>query len=418
MDVVVLLAGDPALLRGEALLALQELSAAGIQVQPFDPALLSGRHVVVDALLGIGVRGPLRAEWIAVIQAMNACGAPILSLDLPSGLEPDTGRALPAVRAGLTISFLALKQGLLLAQGPEHTGTLVFDDLGVASAATVAPAMLRIDLACLAAALPPRPRDSHKGMFGRVLFIGGGAGMPGAVRLAAESALRAGAGLVTVASLPEHLVPITATRPELMFHAVAEAADIDDVLHVFDVVAIGPGLGRSAWAQALIDRVFTRHRAGQRLVVDADALNLLAAGHGPQHCPDWILTPHPGEAARLLGTDTHALQSDRMAALEALCQRRGGTIVLKGSGTLVGRLGSTPRLCPLGNPGMAVPGMGDVLTGAVAGLVAQSADPMAGTVAAVYAHAMAGDRCAKGGVRGILAGDVAQELRAVLAQLP
>jgi NAD(P)H-hydrate epimerase len=153
-------------------------------------------------------------------------------------------------------------------------------------------------------------------------------------------------------------------------------------------------------------------------VVDADALNLIAAGHGIGQCEDWVLTPHPGEAARLLGMTIAEVQGDRLAALAALCERRGGTIVLKGAASLVGRKGEVPRLCDRGNPGMAVPGMGDVLTGAIAGILAQCGQPFVATTAAVYAHSVAGDRAARLGLRGVLAQEVATELRAVLAPLP
>jgi NAD(P)H-hydrate epimerase len=241
--------------------------------------------------------------------------------------------------------------------------------------------------------------------------------MPGAVRLAAEAALRVGAGLVTVASLPEHLGAVVGARPELMFHALSAASDVDAPLAVADVVALGPGLGRGPWAKQILSAVLAARRPDQRLVVDADALNLIAAGHGPSRIEDWVLTPHPGEAARLLGIGIADVQADRLAALRALCERRGGTIVLKGATSLVGHRGEVTRLCDRGNPGMSVPGMGDVLTGAVAGLLAQTSHVFAATSAAVYAHAVAGDRCARLGVRGMLALEVAQELRAVLAQL-
>jgi NAD(P)H-hydrate epimerase len=203
-----------------------------------------------------------------------------------------------------------------------------------------------------------------------------------------------------------------------MFHGVCDASDVDAVLAQADVIAVGPGLGRSDWARALLQHVLRQRQGGQRLVVDADALNLIAEGVALQRCADWVLTPHPGEAARLLGIYTEAVQEDRLAALSALCKQRGGTIVLKGAATLIRQTGSIPLLCEKGNPGMAVPGMGDVLTGALTGLLAQGAEPFAAAAAAVYAHAVAGDRCARNGVRGVLALDVARELRAVLALLP
>ncbi|HTQ35477.1 MAG TPA: NAD(P)H-hydrate dehydratase [Steroidobacteraceae bacterium] len=419
LAVEVLLVADAAALRGEARQAHHDLLEAGLQPLGFAASALAGADVVVDALLGIGVRAPLREEWVRVIAALNACQRPVFALDVPSGLDPDQGRALPAVHATATISFLGLKQGLFVGAGPEHAGEILFDALRVEGAPDAGPpVLLRLTHEDLTRVLPQRPRQSHKGQFGRVLIVGGGTGMPGAVRLAAEAALRVGAGLVTVASLPEHLAVVVGPRPELMFHAVREAADVQPVAAVADVIALGPGLGRDGWAKGVLAAVLAARRPGQRLVVDADALNLIAAGHGPARMDDWVLTPHPGEAARLLGTGIADIQADRLAALHALCGKRGGTVVLKGATSLVGRQGEVPRLCDRGNPGMSVPGMGDVLTGAIAGLLAQSHDVLDAVGAAVYAHAVAGDRCARQGVRGVLATEVAQELRAVLAQLP
>jgi len=413
----VLLVGEAQSLRGEAREALQDLREAGLDLQPFDTQALARADVIVDALLGIGARAPLPAPMREAIEAINASGRRIFAIDLPSGLDPDHGHALPAVRATATITFVALKQGLFLGEGPEHTGDIQFDGLQVARAA-IEPALRRITYDSLAEVLPPRPRQSHKGQFGRVLVVGGGEGMPGAVRLAAESALRVGAGLVTVASLPEHLVAVTGTRPELMFHAVRDACDVATAMAAADVIAVGPGLGRDAWASRMLDAVLTNARAGQRIVADADALNLLAADAQRLRLDDWILTPHPGEAARLLGTTTAEIQHDRLAALSALCEQRGGVVVLKGAGTLIGTRGQVPRLCDHGNPGMSAPGMGDVLTGAVAGFLAQTERPFEATAAAVYTHAVAGDHCARAGLRGLLAMEVAQEMRVVLAQLP
>jgi NAD(P)H-hydrate epimerase len=418
LAVNVMLVADAAKLRGEARQAHEDLTGAGVPTQPFDATALALADVVVDALLGIGVRAPLRDEWQQVIAALNTCLKPVLSLDIPSGLDPDLGHALPAVHAAATVSFLGLKQGLYVGEGPEHAGEIFFDGLRVEGAVISGPpALLRLTHEDLACVLPQRPRQSHKSQFGRVLVVGGGTGMPGAVRLAAEAALRVGAGLVTVASLPEHLGTVVGQRPELMFHGLREASDVDVPMAVADVVALGPGLGRDSWAKGVLAAVLAARRPAQRLVVDADALNLIAAGHGPARMEDWVLTPHPGEAARLLGIGISDVQADRLAALRALCERRGGTIVLKGATSLVGHPGEVPRLCDRGNPGMSVPGMGDVLTGAIAGLLAQSTQVFAATSAAVYAHAVAGDRCARLGVRGMVALEVAQELRPVLAQL-
>jgi ADP-dependent NAD(P)H-hydrate dehydratase / NAD(P)H-hydrate epimerase len=419
LEVTVMMPGEAGALRGEAAQALADLQALHLPVRAFDAALLRPADVVVDALLGIGVRAPLREAWCEAIAAMNQCARPVLALDLPSGLDPDTGRSLPAVRATVTLTFLALKQGLFLADGPEHVGELHCADLQIPTRTGNAAAMFRrLTDATLAAALPPRGRQSHKGQFGRVLVVGGGAGMPGAVRLTAEAALRVGAGLVTVASLPEHLLPVVGARPELMFKAVRNADDARMALRDTDVIVVGPGLGRDAWAREVLAAVLAGRGPTRQLVVDADALNLIAEGVGLQQCADWVLTPHPGEAARLLGSTTEQVQADRPAALRALCARRGGTIVLKGATTLIGEGATVPGLCDRGNPGMSVPGMGDVLAGALAGMLAQNRRPFDAAAAAVYAHAVAGDRCARQGVRGMLALEVAQELRAVLAALP
>ena len=419
LEVTVMLLGDTGALRGEAAQAFADLQSVSVPVQALDAALLGAADIVVDALLGSGVRAPLREDWHEAIVAINQCARPVLALDLPSGLDPDTGKSLPAVRATVTLTFIALKQGLFLGEGPEHVGELHCADLQLTPPADTPSAVFhRLTDATLAAALPPRGRQSHKGQFGRMLVVGGGTGMPGAVRLAAEAALRMGAGRVTVASLPEHLLPIIGARPELMFKAVRNATDALAVLQEMDVILVGPGLGRDTWAREVFAAVVAGRLPTQQLVVDADALNLMAEGVGLQHCLDWVLTPHPGEAARLLHTSAQQVQTDRPAALRALCAQRGGTIVLKGAMTLIGTGTTVPRLCDRGNPGMSVPGMGDVLAGAIAGLLAQNGKPFDAAAAAVYAHAVAGDRCARQGVRGMLALEVATALRAVLAALP
>ena len=275
-------------------------------------------------------------------------------------------------------------------------------------------AVQRLTEADIAVALPARPSHAHKGSFGSVLVIGGGPGMPGAVRLAAESALRVGAGRVSVASLPQHLAAVVGSRPELMFVAAETGRHIAAALPQAQVVAIGPGLGIGEWAQTLLQVVLDKVHPAQHLVVDADALNLLAALPQPLHREDWILTPHPGEAARLLGVSVADVQADRVAAAAALQHRWGGVVVLKGAGTLIAGPGQVMALCDRGNPGMAIPGMGDVLTGAVAGILAQCRQPWLAARAAVLAHALAGDLCAQRGQRGVLAGEIAQALPRVI----
>ncbi len=408
VTVLALVAADT--LRGDARRAADELVREGGELLAFDGARLTGAELLVDALLGTGLHEPVQQVYRDAIEALNRSGRPILALDLPSGLDGDSGAVLGvAVRASCTITFVAHKTGLFLRDGPEYAGAVLLDDLQVVPLAGEA-GRPTIELACdadMARALPPRPRSAHKGDFGRVLIVGGGPGMPGAVRLAGDACLRSGAGLVTSASAPENLSAIVSGRPELICIAVRSSADIREQLAAATVVAVGPGLGTGEWSRELFAAVLG---CGRPLVIDADGLNLLAlSGLRPPAAA--ILTPHPGEAARLLGVTSAAVQVDRLAALNRLVAITGAVVVLKGAGTLVGAPGKTPKLCVHGNPGMAGPGMGDVLTGAIAGILAQCADPWLAACAGVQAHARAGDELARvEGARGLLALDLAAGL--------
>jgi len=248
--------------------------------------------------------------------------------------------------------------------------------------------------------LSPRPRDAHKGLFGHVLVVGGDYGMGGAVRMAGEAALRVGAGLVSVATRLEHVAGIIAGRPELMCHGVKSPKDLQKLLQRATVIALGPGLGQSMWSKKLFAALV---KAKQPKILDADALNLLA--QNPHKRKDWILTPHVGEAARLLNCSREKIQQDRLAAVKALQNKFGGVIILKGAGTLV--LAAEVKICKAGNPGMASGGMGDVLTGVIAGLLAQGLDLAQAAEMGVCIHAMAGDLAAQErGERGLLAMDL------------
>jgi len=411
LSVRVLSATDPSSLRGDALRAYEDLTAArATAVAPFCAAALADSDVIVDAMLGTGVKHEVRPALHAAIAAINACGKPVFALDVPSGLCADTGfpRGI-AVRADCTITFVGLKSGLFLGDGPEYCGTLFFDDLEVPvpAAPGFEPVLTRLLENEISQALPGRARAAHKGSFGRVLIIGSGPGMPGACRLAGEAALRVGAGLVSVAVAPESAVAVAGGRPELIVHSLRDPAELDEWLERTDVVAIGPGLGKSSWAQRTLARVLEWRGA---TILDADALNLVADADSPAR-DNWILTPHPGEAARLLQTSTESVQLDRLAALRELVGRYGGISVLKGAGTLIGAKGYGAAICERGNPGMAAPGMGDVLTGAIAGVLGQVGDPWVAARVGVLAHAMAGDAEARHGERGLLASEVARELR-------
>lgn len=408
LRVTVIAITDPASLRGDARRACDDFVAAGGHWQRFSPEALKA-DVLVDAVFGTGLVREVSGEPATILAAINAAGRPVVAVDIPSGLETDSGRVLGvAVRADLTVTFIGGKLGFYLGEGPALVGHPVFDALGVPDAAYEGevPQATLIDEGIVRQALPRRPRDAHKGRHGHVLVIGGGPGMPGAARLAGEAALRAGAGLVTVATHPSSAAAI-ATRPELMCIPIEDAGDLAAALERASVIALGPGLGQSPWAQGLWQAAIA---VDKPLVVDADALNLLAMR--PRQSQHWILTPHPGEAARLLGAhSSDDVQDDRLAAGKSLRQRYGGTVVLKGAGSLVLSPESLPQVCDRGNPGMAVAGMGDVLTGLIAGIAGQCSDLALAAQAGVFVHAQAGDLAARRGERGMLAGDLLEQVR-------
>jgi ADP-dependent NAD(P)H-hydrate dehydratase / NAD(P)H-hydrate epimerase len=368
--------------------------------------------VVVDAVFGIGLaRAPTGAAQAAIlaINAAGAAGAGVLAVDVPSGLDADRGVALgDAVRAHLTVTFIGAKLGLYTGAGPDFAGHVVFDALGVEEDV---PGIDALRPALLARGLPRRARTAHKGDMGHVLLVGGDAGMAGAILLAGQAALRGGAGWVSIATRAAHAMALTAAQPELMCHGVEEPRGLRALLERASVIALGPGLGRGEWGRELFSRAL---EAPQPLVIDADGLNWLAENPSQRGAEqeDWVLTPHPGEAARLLGSTPAAVQADRPAATRELQRRYGGVVVLKGAGTLVA--GRELALCPYGNPGMAVGGTGDVLCGLIAALLAQGLGPESAARMGVLAHALAGDRAAARGERGLIPGDLLGELRPLL----
>ena len=410
LDVHVLALTPSDSLQGDARRAFEDFHAAGGRTQPFAASVVATTDcdVIVDAIFGIGLSRAASGAFAAAIDAANASRRPILAVDLPSGLDADSGKAHGStIRAHATVSFIGRKLGCYLGEGPDHAGLRLFADLDVPTQACAkAPATAQlIGAASVRAALPPRLRSAHKGRHGHVLVIGGGPGMGGAARLASEAALRVGAGLVSVVAHPRSSAALIG-RPELMCTMVEEPGELAPLLERASIVAIGPGLGQDRWGRALLQAAFS---SGLPAVVDADALNLLA--QQAQRRDDWVLTPHPGEAARLLGSESAVVQADRLGAARELQRRYGGTVVLKGAATIVQSAGAMPAICDRGNPGMAVAGMGDVLTGVVAGIAAQCRDLALAAEAGVFVHAEAGDRAARSGERGLLAGDVLGELR-------
>ena len=403
---------SPDRLQGTARRAAEAFLGTGLHPEAFAGNGLAGADVLVDALLGTGLDREVGGEWRAAIEAVNACKAPVLAIDIPSGLQADTGQPLGiAVRAAVTVTFIGLKQGLFTGQGREYAGRILFYDLGVPPAvyAGVSPAATLLELSRLRSLLSPRSRAAHKGHFGHVLVIGGNLGFAGAARMAAEAAARTGAGLVSLATRPEHAAVISQMRPEIMAHGVQTALELQPLLERATVIAIGPGLGQSDWALPLFGRA---QDTAKPMVMDADALNLLA--QEPAVNPCWVLTPHPGEAARLLGCDTAEIQADRFAAAGQLQRRYGGVIVLKGSGTLIADLDGAISVCAGGNPGMASGGMGDVLTGFIAGFLAQGYAPGDAARLGVCLHAAAADEAARAGERGLLASDLMPLVRGLI----
>lgn len=403
---------EPDKLQGDARHAFDDAVAAAVSMINYDGQRLDGFDLIVDAMLGTGLDGEVSGVWREAIEAVNEIGSPVVAVDIPSGLSADTGRVMgAAVRADLTVSFIGLKRGLFTADGPDYCGQLYFSDLHVPAEVYghLTPAAKRIDYQALESAIPRRQRNSHKGHHGHVLIVGGDHGMGGAVRLAGEAAARCGAGLVSLATREANVSAITAARPELMCHGVERPAQLRALLQRANVVAIGPGLGSSEWGRAMMAVILESRLP---LVLDADALNLLATD--PMRHDKWVLTPHPGEAARLLGCSTAEIQQDRFTAVVSLEASYGGVVVLKGCGSLVLAGDGEIALCSDGNPGMACGGMGDLLTGVIAALVAQGMGLRQAARLGVVVHAAAGDVAASEGERGLLASDLLSHLRSLL----
>lgn len=390
--------------------ACAEFVAAGGQAGT-QAAALDDADLVVDALLGIGLAGAPHGDVAGVIAAINASPAPVLALDVPSGILAATGAAPgAAVRADVTLQFIARHAGLRTGAALDHAGALELATLDLPSSLFEAagPAAWGWRADALPGVFGLRPRDSHKGRNGHVLCIGGDAGSGGAVLLAADAALHCGAGLLSVATRMAHVPAVLARRPEAMAHGIEAAGELEPLLARAGVLAVGPGLGQSGWGRALFDAVLG---ADAPRVIDADALNLLAQAPRALTARD-VLTPHPGEAARLLGIRIGDVQRDRFAAARALCDAFGAQVVLKGAGTIVASPDGLPAVICAGNPGMAVGGMGDVLTGCIAALLAQGFPARDAAVAGSLLHAAAGDAAARtDGERGLLPSDLMPWLR-------
>lgn len=391
--------------------------AAGVEVKPWGGVLEQDSDLLVDGLLGTGLNKAPAGELAELIEQINAHPAPVLALDIPTGLHADTGCALePAVRADLTVTFVAMKQGLLTADGPDCCGEIAYACLDIRPAVlkSLPAAVERISYQQLAGrheGLASRRGNVHKGRYGHVLVIGGDEGMGGAAAMACEAAARSGAGLVSCATRGSHAQAILMRRPEVMVKPVVSGLELLPLLERASVLAAGPGLGQGSWGELLLQQVL---HTDLPVVLDADALNLLAS-------PGWrqafgerqvIMTPHPGEAARLLDVDIRTVQNDRFAAARDLASRYSAVVVLKGCGSLIAHPDGRVALCSDGNAGMASAGMGDVLTGVLAALLAQGMPAWQAARWGVCLHSAAADCAAhENGSCGLLATDLMSWLR-------
>ncbi|MGB5323915.1 MAG: NAD(P)H-hydrate dehydratase [Pseudomonadales bacterium] len=403
--------------RGDAATARAALQGDGVTVQShaqLDAATLATADLVVDGLLGTGAAGPPRDSYAAAIALVNAACRPVLALDIPSGICADSGRLLgaAAICADLTVAFIGFKRGLFTDAATEHVGTLVLATLGVDCAAyPVTSSAALCDFDALEQRLPARKANHYKNRSGHVLVIGGDYGMAGAVILAGRAAMLCGAGLVSVATRTEHVAAVVAAQPELMVHGIHSAAALAPLLARATVLVIGPGLGQSAWSQQLLLKAAA---SGIPAVVDADALNLVAANCKLLPCGDALLTPHPGEARRLAAGFAIDPGTDRFELAGALQRSSAKNLLLKGAGTIIAN-SDQMRLCPYGHPVLATAGSGDVLSGVAAALLAQGMSMHEAAQLAACLHAHAGEQwAARHGARGMLAGDLIAVIRELL----
>ncbi|QBY04652.1 NAD(P)H-hydrate dehydratase [Thalassotalea sp. HSM 43] len=396
----------------DAALACQQFLKAGGSICKINDVDFQRVDVVVDALLGTGIKGQVRQNYRDLMGLINKLAQPVLSLDLPSGLNGETGQPQgDCVQADATVTFIAVKQGLLTGRGIEFCGDIYLADLGLAKAFN---AMVAADAQLLAPPYVPelesRAWSAHKGNSGTVLVAGGNQGFSGAVRLAAEAALRSGAGLVAVDCHSTMQNVVSSQRPEfVMADATASDCHNQRLLNKVDSICLGPGLGLDQFAKARLPLM----AMDKVLVVDADALTLLA--HQPMTRKNWVLTPHPKEAATLLGCSVAKVQQDRFAAVKAIANKYQAICVLKGAGTLISD-GQQVFINMSGNPGMAVAGMGDVLAGIIAALGLQSQSLFKAVLTAVYIHGRAADIAALDGRKGMLPSDLFVYIRQLVNQ--
>lgn len=404
---------DVETLSDDAIQARKAWLALGIPSENWQDLTFNQFDVCVDGLLGTGIKGEVRAPFDDVIEKVNNSGIPVLSIDIPSGLNADTGAVCGrAINAQHTVTFVGIKSGLVTGIGKQQTGQLHFDDLGIGEAfQRLADSKGRVFGFKDLHNLPKRPLYSHKGTYGKLLCVGGNQGMPGSIRMAAEAAMRCGAGLVKVYCHEENKTAVTNGRPELM--VVSDLAALQDALHWCDTMVVGPGLGDDAWAEDALKMVLEHAlQAHKPIVVDADGLNVFAKNRKlilPKHLA--IITPHPLEAARVLHTRVEEVEANRYLTANELAQQFDCVALLKGAGTVVASQGNL-WVCENGNPGMATAGMGDVLSGVLGALLAQGMGLRLSAIYGMCLHSFAADLAAQeSGERGLLATDLYPFLR-------
>ncbi|HUU72390.1 MAG TPA: NAD(P)H-hydrate dehydratase [Burkholderiales bacterium] len=415
-EVQVVFTGNAAKLQDDARAAHDAWHSAGGTMTDSIPAAFDW-HLAIDGLFGIGLQRDLDERHTALVHELNQSDLPVVAIDVPSGLDADSGQVLgAAVRATRTITFLGLKAGLLTGDGPDHTGEIHLEALGIDNPPLPDGHGYLIGDEVIAAALPPRTRNVHKGRFGDVIVIGGATGMVGAALLAGRSALKLGAGRVLVGLLGEG-PPVDFVQPDLMLRSVEELLEREAV----GAAVIGPGLGQSDAALHALSKAL---RIDAPIVLDADALNLVATSRGlkaalQQRDQPALLTPHPAEAARLLGVETPLIQDDRIAAAQDLAAEFDAAVVLKGCGSVCALPEGTWCINTSGNPGMATAGMGDVLSGILGALLAQGAPAHSALLAGVHVHGLAADQLVSAGIGpvGLTASETIEAARSVWNRL-
>jgi hydroxyethylthiazole kinase-like uncharacterized protein yjeF len=413
---------DPEKLTGDAHQAYKDWLECGGAVDTMDNAHLLSSDLIVDALIGTGLDRALEGKWYDAVNAINECPKPVLSVDIPSGLDANTGATYNiAINATHTLTFIGQKMGMFTGQARHHCGTIQFASLGVPDTLydQVEHGATLLEWTNLSRQLPCRSPVSNKGDHGHLLIIGGDHGMAGACRIAGEAALRTGAGLVSIATRIDNVNAITSARPELMVHGIDTPDDLEPLLEKATTIAIGPGLGTEQWGLALLDKLvkYLKHLEDKSVhcVIDADALNIMAKHNIILQDPDVIYTPHFGEACRLLKytPESPCENTDRFKMIKKLKEQYYGTFILKGAGTLI-NINDEIVICPYGNAGMASAGMGDCLTGIIGALLAQKLPAAHAAKLGVCLHAKAGDAAAMEGKNGMIVSDLFPKIRQLL----